>query len=75
MAVQVADLRSPVGPGQGRDGRTALTVARLGQIGAGVVFCKPVAVAAAVVRRDGWVQDAGHAADHARLGLGRGPVG
>jgi hypothetical protein len=34
-----------------------------------VVFCKPVAVAAAVVRRDGRVQAAGHPADHARLGL------
>jgi len=34
-----------------------------------VVFLKPVAVAAAVVRRDGRVQAAGHPADHARLGL------
>jgi hypothetical protein len=34
-----------------------------------VVFVKPVAVAPAVVRRDGLVQAAGHAADHARLGL------
>ena len=30
---------------------------------------KPVAVAPAVVRRDGRVQAAGHPADHARLGL------
>jgi hypothetical protein len=33
------------------------------------VFCKPVAVAAAVVRRDGQVQAGGHPADHARLGI------
>ena len=34
-----------------------------------MVFGKPVAVARAVVRRDGRVQAAGHPADHARLGL------
>ena len=34
-----------------------------------MVFCKPVAVAAAVVRRDGRVQAAGHPADHVRLGV------
>jgi hypothetical protein len=34
-----------------------------------VVFLKPVAVGPAVVRRDGWVQAAGHPADHARLGV------
>ncbi len=34
-----------------------------------VVWLKPVAVAPAVVRRDGRVQAAGHPADHARLGL------
>jgi len=34
-----------------------------------VVFLKPVAVAPAVVRRDGRVQAAGHPADHARLGV------
>jgi len=33
------------------------------------VWLKPVAVTRAVVRRDGWVQAAGHPADHARLGL------
>src|SRR5215475_10178687 len=31
--------------------------------------CKPVALAKAVVRRDGRVQAAGHPADHARLGV------
>src|SRR6266516_1466853 len=34
-----------------------------------VVWLKPVAIAPAVVRRDGRVQAAGHPADHARLGL------
>ena len=34
-----------------------------------MAFCKPVAVARAVVRRDGRVQAAGHPADHARLGV------
>jgi hypothetical protein len=34
-----------------------------------VVFCKPVAVAPAVVRRDGRVQAGGHPADHTRLGV------
>ena len=34
-----------------------------------MVFLKPVAVAAAVVRRDGRVQAAGHPADHVRLGV------
>src|SRR6266702_216168 len=34
-----------------------------------VVFLKPVAVAPAVVRRDGRVQARGHPADHARLGV------
>jgi hypothetical protein len=33
-----------------------------------VVWLKPAAVAAAVVRRDGRVQAAGRPADHARLG-------
>ncbi len=33
------------------------------------MFCKPVAIAPAVVRRDGRVQAAGHPADHARLGM------
>ena len=71
VAVRAADLRSPAGPGLGKDGRTALTVAGAGQIRTGdvVVFLKPVAVAPAVVRRDGRVQAAGHPADHARLGL------
>ena len=71
VAVRVADLASPTGSELGKDGRTALVAASTGKIASGdlVVFCKPVAVAVAVVRRDGRVQAAGHPADHARLGL------
>jgi hypothetical protein len=71
VAVRVADLASPTGRGLGKDGRSALVAAGAGKIRSGdlVVFLKPVAVAAAVVRRDGRVQAAGHPADHARLGL------
>ena len=74
VAVRAADLCSPAGPELGKDGRTALTVAGPGRIATGdlVVFLKPVAVAPAVVRRDGRVQAAGHPADHARLGLAEG---
>ena len=71
VAVRVADLASPARQGLGRDGRTALTAAGAGRIRSGelVVWLKPVAVAPAVVRRDGRVQAAGHPADHARLGV------
>ena len=71
IAIRAADLRPAAGPRLGKDGRTALTVARPGRIATGdlVVFLKPVAVAPAVVRRDGRVQAGGHPADHARLGL------
>jgi hypothetical protein len=71
VAVRVADLGSPARKGLGKDGRTALTAAGAGTVRTGdlVVFCKPVAVAAAVVRRDGRVQAAGHLADHVRLGV------
>lgn len=71
IAVRVADLASPCRRGLGRDGRTALTAAGPGRIRSGdlVVWLKPVAVAPAVVRRDGRVQAAGHPADHARLGV------
>ena len=70
VAVGVADLASPARKGLGKDGRTALVAAGAGPVRTGdlVVFCKPVAVAAAVVRRDGRVQAAGHPADHVRLG-------
>lgn len=71
VAVRVADLAFPARNGLGKDGRTALTTSGAGPIRTGdlVVFCKPVAVAAAVVRRDGRVQAAGHPADHVRLGV------
>ena len=71
VAVRVADLASPARRGLGKDGRSALVAAGAGKIANGdlVVFCKPVAVAAAAVRRDGRVQAAGHPADHARLGV------
>ncbi len=71
VAVRVADLASPARQGLGKDGRTALTAAGAGRIRSGdlVVWLKPVAVAPAVVRRDGRVQAAGHPADHARLGV------
>jgi hypothetical protein len=70
-AVRVADLACPARQGLGRDGRTALVAAGAGRIRSGdlVVWLKPVAVAPAVVRRDGRVQAAGHPADHARLGV------
>ena len=69
--VRVADLGSPGREGIGKDGRTALTAVCAGPVRAGdlAAFCKPVAVAAAVVRRDGRVQAAGHPADHVRLGV------
>ena len=71
VAVRLADLASPAGRGLGKDGRTALVAPGAGEIRTGdmVVFLKPVAVAPAVVRRDGRVQAAGHPADHARLGV------
>jgi len=71
VAVRVADLTLPTGRELGRDGRTALVAAGTGKITTGdlVVFLKPVAIAPAVVRRDGRVQAAGHPADHARLGV------
>jgi len=72
--VRVAGLACPARRGLGWDGRTALTAAGAGRIRPGdlVVWLKPVAVAPAVVRRDGRVQAAGHPADHARLGVAGG---
>jgi hypothetical protein len=71
VAVRLGDLRSPAGAGLGRDGRTALVAAGAGRVRTGdvMVFCKPVAVARVVVRRDGRVQAGGHPADHVRLGV------
>ena len=69
VAVRVRDLAWPAR--QSGDGRTAVTASDTGRIRTGdlVVWLKPVAVAPAVVRRDGRVQATGHPADHARLGL------
>ena len=52
VAIRAADLRPAAGPRLGKDGRTALTVARPGRIATGdlVVFLKPVAVAPAWMR-------------------------
>jgi hypothetical protein len=64
-------LRSPLRRPLREGDRTALTAAGGERIRTRdlVVFCKPVAVAPAVVRRDGRVQAGGHPADHARLGV------
>jgi hypothetical protein len=69
IAIRLADLVSPAGPAA-KAGRTALVVAGTPRIRAAeqLVFVKVVAVAPAVVRRDGKVQAGGHPADHARLG-------
>src|ERR1019366_2328285 len=77
VAVRLADLASPAGPGLGKDGRSALVTAGAGKIRKGDlgVFLKPVAGAAAVVRRGGRGQAAGQSADHVRLGAGGGPRG
>ena len=71
VAVRVADLACPLRRPLREGDRTALTAAGAGKIRTGdlVVFLKPVAVAPAVVRRDGKVQAGGHPADHARLGI------
>jgi len=77
VAIRAADLRPAAGPRLGKDGRTALTVARPGRIATGdlVVFLKPVAVAPAVVRRDGRVQAGGHPGRSRPARAGRGAAG
>ena len=71
VAIRLADLACPVRRVLREGDRTALTTAGAGRIRSGdlVVFCKPVVIAPAVVRRDGHVQAGGHPADHARLGV------
>jgi hypothetical protein len=61
VAVRLADLACPVRRVLREGDRTALTAAGAGRIRSGdlVVFCKPVVIAPAVVRRDGHVQAAG----------------
>src|ERR1017187_6990955 len=70
VAVRLGGPASPAGGRGGRGGGSGGGRAGAGKIRKGdlVVFLKPVAVAAAVVRRDGRVQAAGHPADHVRLG-------
>ena len=70
IALRVADLVPSAGRLPGEGDRTALVVAGTPVIRAGdqLVFVKVVAVAPAVVRRDGRIQAGGHPADHARLG-------
>ena len=71
VAVPLSALRWPVREGVSGDGRSALVVAQAPAVRSGqlVVWLKVVAVAEAVVRRDGRVQVAGRPADHARLGV------
>jgi hypothetical protein len=72
VAVRLADVVSPLRGGRPQTcgDRSALVAAGTQRIRSGeaVVFCKVVAVAPAVVRRDGKVQAAGSPAGHARLG-------
>jgi hypothetical protein len=70
IAIRAADLLSPAGRIPAAGDRTALVVAGTPQIRTGdqLVLVKVIAVAPAVVRRDGRVQAGGHPADHARLG-------
>jgi hypothetical protein len=72
VAVRLADLVSPVGSGAPLEAgdRSALAVAGTERIRAGepVVFLKAVAVAPAVVTRDGQVRAAGSPCGHATLG-------
>ena len=72
VAVRLCDLVSPLGSGArpGAGDRSALAVAGTERIRTGdmVVFCKVVAVAAAVVTRKGHVRAAGSPCAHATLG-------
>lgn len=70
VAVAASALSWPVREGADGDGRSAMTVEGARKIKSGdvVVFCKVVAVAPALVRRDGRVQADGRPCDHARLG-------
>jgi hypothetical protein len=72
VAVRLEDVVSPLRDGRplGPGGVSALVVGGTERIRAGevTVFCKVVAVAPAVVRRDGRVQAAGSPAGHATLG-------
>jgi hypothetical protein len=71
IAMRAADLVPPTGRPAAGGERTALVVAGTPRIRTGdqLVFVKVVAVAPAVVRRDGRIQAGGHLAGHARLGV------
>src|SRR2546430_10119568 len=77
VAVRVADLSSPARRRLGKDGRTALVAAWAGPgtTRDTVVFLKPGAITAAVVRRDGRGQAAGPPAGHPRAGGAAGRAG
>lgn len=70
VAIPLSELAWPV-RGSGGDGRSVLVVGGGAPIrtGVAVAWCKIVAVAPAVVRRDGRVQADGRPCDHARLGV------
>jgi Transposase DDE domain len=70
VAVPLSALVWPVRPDSAKDGRSALVVAGAAAVRGGepVAWCKIVAVAPAVLRRDGRVQADGRPCDHARLG-------
>ena len=70
IAIRAADLVPPCGRPPAEEDRTALVLAGTPQIRTGeqLLFVKVVAVAPAVVRRDGRIQAGGHPAGHARLG-------
>jgi hypothetical protein len=75
IAIRAADLGSPCSRPAAEGDRTALVVAGTPRIHAGdqLLFVKVVAVAPAVVRRDGRIQAAGHPAClHAHLRHGTG---
>lgn len=71
VAVPVSALAWPVSERSTGDGRSAMVAPGAGKINSGdlVVWCTVVAVAPAVVRRDGRVQADGRPCDHARLGV------
>ena len=71
VAVRAEDLVSPARRPLGEGDWSAAAVAGTAKIRSGdmVVFCKVVAVAPAVVRRDGRIQADGKPCDHARLGV------
>jgi hypothetical protein len=71
VAVPISALAWPVREGSAGDGRSALVVVGAESIRSAepVAMCKIVAVAPAVVRRDGRVQADGRPCEYARLGV------